>query len=689
MHCESLYTTRMRNLIFKKLAAWNFLPFGHIEIPLEKYGNIVLIRGENRDAKAIDATMPNEQSDESKISSNGTGKSSLQEIIVFGLFGKAVKQKVGVNQVVHNLAGKDCKVELIFGDYRIIRTRLEGGRKESNSLRLWESAAGVWDETTEITQGTMTTTQKKIESIIGLSYDAFVNISIFTDDQRLCFLECDNPHKKAIVENMLSLGEYRDWHENAKELRKVIKQSIDSKAKEYQLLLSNKDDAKRRLSLTEKKHADWQIEKKNEIATLEKSADDKKQKLVSTDNGAALLAYQEAQVVITSVNESLPALELSKADFEKKLLLIKDKEAELKVEAQSLTKQYEEFSTAARNKVADRKKKELEIADLQSAAPGTRCGKCRSVVEEENIVEYVNALKLEINNINIEIQASMTSGKEIAAKTEELKGRQTKAATMLKTIETKIGSIDGDLKSLRNKLVAASKVREPKADSAEALLEQEISQINKSIENKKVELAGRSPYQDIIDNDNIELDKIILSVVEKEKEVKELESELPYFDYWIAGFGEQGIRKWVVDGIIPELNSRINYWLQFLIDNRITLKFDNELDETIERNPVDGDPYVYHAMSTGQRRRLNLAVSQSFAHIMAMSSGCVPSVVFLDEVSTNVDPLGVQGIYNMICELAEDKQVFVTTHDQDLLRMLQGADVISLVHEKGYTKLVN
>ena len=126
-----------------------------------------------------------------------------------------------------------------------------------------------------------------------------------------------------------------------------------------------------------------------------------------------------------------------------------------------------------------------------------------------------------------------------------------------------------------------------------------------------------------------------------------------------------------------------------MIDNKITLKFDNELTETIERNPVDGDPYVYHAMSTGQRRRINLSVSQAFAHIMSLSSGSIPSLVFLDEISTNVDPLGVQGIYNMICELAEDKQVFITTHDPDLLRMLQGCDVIQLVHENGFTKLVS
>ena len=219
------------------------------------------------------------------------------------------------------------------------------------------------------------------------------------------------------------------------------------------------------------------------------------------------------------------------------------------------------------------------------------------------------------------------------------------------------------------------------------MIEQKIQELIKQKTEKENELQGRSPYQDIIENDNFELKKVHDSVTSKEEEVKSLESELPYYDYWITGFGDHGIRKWVVDGIVPELNNRVNYWLQFLIDNKITLKFDNELNETIERNPVDGDPYVYHAMSTGQRRRLNLAVSQSFAHIMTTSSGSIPSLIFLDEVSTNVDPLGVQGIFNMITELAEDKQVFVTTHDQDLLRMLAGSDVINLVHEHGFTKL--
>ena len=129
----------MKNLKFKFAAAYNFLPFGPegINIHFDNYQNIVLVRGENRDAKKIDSSL---LSDEMKISSNGTGKSSIQEIISYGLFGKTVKrpEKLGANDVVHNKIGKDAKVELIFDDIRIIRTRKEGGKDAKNSLRLWE-----------------------------------------------------------------------------------------------------------------------------------------------------------------------------------------------------------------------------------------------------------------------------------------------------------------------------------------------------------------------------------------------------------------------------------------------------------------------------------------------------------------------------------------------------------------------
>jgi predicted ATPase len=41
----------------------------------------------------------------------------------------------------------------------------------------------------------------------------------------------------------------------------------------------------------------------------------------------------------------------------------------------------------------------------------------------------------------------------------------------------------------------------------------------------------------------------------------------------------------------------------------------------------------------------------------------------------------------MILELAQDRQVFITTHDQGLLQMLEGCEVLDLIHENGFTTI--
>ena len=677
----------MKNFKIKYAAAYNFLPFGPegIQLDFTKHKNIVLVSGENRDARQIDTPA----AEDMRSSSNGTGKSSIQEIIVWGLYGKTVKrpEKIGANDVVHNKIGKDAKVEIVFDNFRIVRTRKENGSDKKNNLRLWESDQFRWEKDTEITQGTMALTQKRIEDIIGLSYDAFVNICIFTDDQRACFLECDNKQKKEIVENMLSLGMYREWSDNARSIRRELKADIETKAKEFAILKGNKEDAERRLALTKQKDEKWRADKKKELEELNSNLNKLLALLTSTDDGQAVIAYENAQQRIKEINEKLPVFELARKELESKLTLAKTKEDGIRAESLEVSTQYSDISKVIKDLMESRKKKEQKISEMKRNVAGRTCDKCLGEISQENIDSYISKTHEEIDGINSSLQDFVESAKKIDVKIAAVKEKQSKVKGIIEQITQKASAVDKSIKSLSSELVSCSQVREPKVDQQEAVVKERIDSVKQKIEDKNKEVLANSPFVDIINNDEEELAKSTSLVEEKDKEVKDLESELPYLDYWITGFGDHGIRKWVVDGIIPELNNRVNYWLQFLIDNRITLSFDNELNERIQRNPVDGDPYVYHAMSTGQRRRMNLAVSQSFAHIMSMSSGSVPSIVFLDEVTTNVDPLGVQGIHNMILELAEDKQVFITTHDHDLARLLDGCDNLRLVHENGFTKL--
>lgn len=676
----------MKNLDFKYAGAWNFLPFGPdgIEINFKNYGNIVFIEGVNKDAKAID------EEEDYKISSNGTGKSSIQEIIVYTLYGKTIKrpEKINVDDVVHNKIGKDCKCIVEFDKYRVLRTRMEGGKKSKNSLRLWESEKGEWTDNTEITLSSIAATQKKIEEIVGLTYESFINICIFTDDQRSCFLECDKNTKREIVENLLSLNVYREWFENAKSLKKEAKSRIDSKTKEYSLFSSNKEDAEKRLFLTETKKDNWLEQKEKEIKEIDEKIIKFKKDLTISDSGSALLAFQEAQKRIEEISKSIVEKEKEKKIFTDRLVLVDQKENDLKENIQIFTDKFKDFSRETKYKLEEKKKKQQEILLLEEEVPGTKCDKCKGIINSKNIDEYISNLRTELSSINSVVEENAKKAKDFEVESLDLKDKQEKIKKMKTQIESKIKGFNEDLSDLMLEFTNLSKIKEPKAEGNEILIQQKIENLISQKESKILEKEGETPFDEIIKNDKEELAKIEKTVKLKEKEIKEIEKEMPYFDYWISGFGETGIRKWIIEGIIPDLNKRVNYWLQFLIDNMITLSFDNELQEKIERNPPDGDPYIYYAMSTGQRRRLNLAVGHSFAYITELSSDAIPSIIFLDEVTTNVDPLGVQGIYNMIRELSETKQVFITTHDQDLIKMLEGSSKISLIHENGFTKKI-
>jgi len=319
---------------------------------------------------------------------------------------------------------------------------------------------------------------------------------------------------------------------------------------------------------------------------------------------------------------------------------------------------------------------------------GTRCGECFGIVSEENYKDFVNGQQNKISQCQESLSTESSQLEMGKKKKKQVESEITKIQEAIAAAKQQRENLVVKINSARNKISELDKIQKPQdKNTNQAILENQLTLLKEQIYAKQAEIDGPSPFVDILLKTEQEIEEKEKESISKKNELIEAEDDLPYYDFWVKGFGDKGIRKFVIDGIIPALNDRISYWLQFLIDNKIKLKFDNNLEETISRNPPDGDPFVYAQMSRGEQRRLNLAVSQSFAHIMMLNSGIFPSVVFLDEVTTNVDPMGVVGIYATINELAKDRIVFVTTHNQDLLQMLEGCVTLSLEKRGGFTKI--
>lgn len=665
-----------QNLDFKYISAQNFLCFGPegIEIDFTKFNNIVLIRGKNLDVH--DA--------EERIASNGVGKTSIAEILVYTLFGKTIKQpkKLSHKDVINNQTGKGLRTEVRWGNYRVVRSR------KPDSLRIWESEDGIWDDEHEISLGGMPATQELIIEKIGLNYDTFINVAIYTDNNSGCFLECDASTKREVVENLMQLSKYREYGEKSKSLRNEYKNTVKTLLRDYELWQTELARSQNRVEQAVAQETQWKRQKKTEIQALIKRVEEKKTVLEQSEDGLEVSRYEDAQIRISELINKIPSLEESLALVEERI----SKANEKKELGQKNKHEHYLAVTNAEDAVKQYRKKlselEAEVREIESKKD-TKCKFCWGKVSEENYGPYIQQIKNKISHVNAELM-KQTRLKEIAEQKYE------KTSTNLDTLIEAMGAakerkraIAEELNLHRGELFSLEQIPKPSGDVANQVLKQEIRSLKEQILQKKEEYDGNSPYKTIIDTAKKEAEVKAKECQEKQDKLQEAEAKLPYYEFWVTAFGDSGIRKFVIDGIIPALNSRVAYWLQFLIDGRIKLEFDNQLEETIQRNPVDGDPFVYHAMSGGERRRLNLAVSQAFAYVMMLNCGRSPSLVFLDEVTTNIDPIGVVGVYNMIMELAKERQVFVTTHDQSLLEALEGCESINLQKKNGFTTLVD
>ncbi len=670
----------MIDLNFKYLSANNFLCYGEdgIEINLSDYGNIILIRGENKDVF----------DEGGKVSSNGVGKSSIPEIIVYTLYGKTIKQKLSHGDVINNKICKKLRTEVRWDKFRVVRTRKPG------SLRIWESPDGDWSKIDdkdwadkhEISLGGMPATQGLIEEKIGLNYQTFVNISIFTDNNSGSFLECDTPTKRQIVENLLSLDKYRQYADTAKKSRNEFKEEIKSISSEYGRLLNDEKSCNTRLDQARNERVTWKKQKEEDVVKLDNFIKQAKLKLAETDLGDAINEYRNAQEEIEEIDSSIK----EKDSVITKVKSLLDKANE-KLNSESVLKndsfnKISSLSSSIASLQREVSKNEKTIENYESKKD-TKCPTCLGFVKEENYISLVDSCKEIISSNNSEIE-NLTTQKNIERKSfQKQESSISKINESIASGQKHYRSHSNQVDVLRTRRSVLEKIEKPEGDVQTAVLTSKIDESKKQISHIKEQIKGESPYESIIKRSEKELLIKKKECSSKKKDLENAEKELPYYEFWVKAFGDSGIRKIVVDGIVPALNSRISHWLQFLIDGKISLSFDNKFEETIDRNPKDGDPFVYHALSGGERRRLNLAVSQSFAHVMMLNSGSSPSIAFLDEVTTNIDPIGVQGVYNMIVELSNHKQVFVTTHDHDLLDMLSGCKSINLTKINGFTTL--
>ena len=164
----------------------------------------------------------------------------------------------------------------------------------------------------------------------------------------------------------------------------------------------------------------------------------------------------------------------------------------------------------------------------------------------------------------------------------------------------------------------------------------------------------------------------------------ELENQYDIYGFWDKAFSEKGLVRFVIRTVRDYLNTHCNYYLGYLTNGRITVEFDEELREYIE---VTGKHRHYISLSGGERRKVNLAVMLGLQTLLTMSNGHQSSVLFFDEVAENLDEDGINGLYDLLCDLKKDKTLFVITHNPHLAQLLSRHKKIIITKQKGVSTI--
>ena len=151
---------------------------------------------------------------------NGHGKSALLDAITWCLWGKARGQ---VQDDLVSYGADEARVELDFlardSCYRAVRSRRRaGGRRRQGSGDLQLLALGEGGTTPQVISGnTVRETQARIEHLVGMDYDTFINSAFLMQGRADEFTSKSPAERKAVLSSILGLEYYDRYQVKARE----------------------------------------------------------------------------------------------------------------------------------------------------------------------------------------------------------------------------------------------------------------------------------------------------------------------------------------------------------------------------------------------------------------------------------------------------------------------------------------
>lgn len=322
------------------------------------------------------------------------------------------------------------------------------------------------------------------------------------------------------------------------------------------------------------------------------------------------------------------------------------------------------------NKSLEKKKinNEYRIEEINSILKNHKSELDNMIIEHNELEEIINEFNNGINKLILKEQDIRRDIKEVnekinlykLGKCPTCKTELTGELNLLPDYEDKLDKLEQVQDKILNKINLA-KTELITYNNDFRNIQSKTQNIINTVTTLKQEKKSLS-VEDTIDmddfNDNINNNK--LKIQEKEKEYVEIEKMKTIYSLLLPIWGENGIKRDLIESILTPLNEFINEDLEFL-KTRFKVNLDNNFDAHIYEFNKEIDT---ESLSSGEAKKINLIIMLAYIKILRLKRDI--NVLFLDEVFATIDIEGIDDILVLFKKFANERDinVFLVHHSE-------------------------
>jgi exonuclease SbcC len=642
---------------------------------------------------------------------NGAGKSSLLDAITWALWGKA---RVNAPDELIHQGQKEMRVVFTFEQetarFRVLRQRKSGKRGTSLlELQAWEPEVEEWRG---ISEKTMRATQQKIDNLLRLDYETFVNSAFLVQGRADEFTTKTPGQRKQVLANILGLSRWDGYETRAKERiseTKAMLHRLDGRLEEIDRELSQREDhvaelnvaeeaaheAEAVLSVAEKQWSTLE-QTRNELVALQRQIDDLTRRITSTtreiEEAEREWAETHAQADETALREALEELQAALNGLDSVQQRYEETRKEVAIAAEE-TAHLEGINQALGPETEPIKNR---AATLRSASEPL-CPTCGQPLTEEHREQLLVELEQDVERRREQYRINRERIQELKAQIQAIESEGSKLDSELKSragLNKRVGELEQALEQAGGAAERGKNLQEKMARWTKELeTDKELrSSIETQAEASEKRLHAASLKQ--ADVDRLRLAKRMadervggarqklsaLESFEKQREERleerqRLAEDLGQYEELREAFGKRGVPAMIIETAVPELERAANDLIQRLTESRMNIRIETQREiktgEVREALDIiisdDLGSRSYELYSGGEAFRINFAIRIALSRLLARRAGAQLRSLFIDEGFGTQDAQGREHLVAAINRIQDDfDRILVITHIDEL-----------------------